>query len=79
MSKNITMLDVTKVNENQLPTIISTQFDRLTELENNVQKAVNMAATAKEKAEEAKVSAGLFKKRLRSRRCKLRLRVQQTH
>lgn len=63
MSKNISLLDVTKVNENQLPSIISTQFDKLTELENNVQKAVNMAVTAKEKAEEAKVSAGWFKKK----------------
>lgn len=63
MSKNISLLDVTKVNENRLPSIISTQFDKLTELENNVQKAVNMAVTAKEKAEEAKVSAGWFKKK----------------
>ena len=52
MSDNITMLDVTKVNENQLPAIISTQFNKLTELEDNVQKAVNMAVIAKEKAEE---------------------------
>lgn len=63
VAENITILDVTNVNENQLPAIISTQFSKLTELEDNVQKAVNMAVAAKEKAEDAKVSAGLFKKK----------------
>ena len=33
MSENITMLDVTKVNENQLPAIISTQFNKLTDVQ----------------------------------------------
>jgi len=63
MAENITMLDVTKVSENQLHSIISTQFTKLTELEDNVQNAVNLAVQAKEKAENAKVSAGLFKKK----------------
>lgn len=63
VEENITILDVTKVNESQLPAIISTQFNKLTELEDNVQKAINMAATAKEQAEDAKKSAGLFKKK----------------
>ena len=60
---NIKILDVNTVNENQLPTIISSQFSALTELENNVQKAVNMAAQAKRKAVNAQVSAGLFHKK----------------
>lgn len=47
---------------NYLP-IISTQFDKLRELEDNVQNAFNLAVQAKEKAENAKVSAGLFKKK----------------
>lgn len=63
VTENITILDVAQVNEKQLPAIISTQFNKLTELEDNVQKAVNMAVTAKEKAEGAKMSAGLFKKK----------------
>lgn len=61
MNKNT--FDVNTVNENQLPTVISSQFKKLTELENNVVKAMNMAAQAKRKANDAQVSAGLFKKK----------------
>lgn len=63
MSENITMSDVAKVSEDQLPSIISTQFTKLTELEDNVKNAVTLAVQAQKKAEDAKVSAGLFKKK----------------
>lgn len=61
MNKNT--FDVNTVNENQLPTVISSQFKELTELENNVVKAMDMATQAKRKANDAQVSAGLFKKK----------------
>lgn len=63
MSDNINILDVTTISESQLPSVISTQINNLTELENNVKEAVNKAAYAKEQAEKAKVSAGLFQKK----------------
>lgn len=40
--------------------ILTSQLDKLTILENNVQKAVNMAIEAKNKAENAQVKIGLF-------------------
>lgn len=63
MSDNINILDVTTISESQLPSVISTQINNLTELENNVKEAANKAAYAKEQAEKAKVSAGLFQKK----------------
>lgn len=63
MSDNVNILDVTTISESQLPAVISTQFNNLTELENNVQKAVNLAAMAKAKAQDAQVSVGWFKKK----------------
>jgi len=60
---DIKVLDVDTVDESQLPSIIGNQFDALTELENNVQKAVNLAAAAKKKASDAQVSAGWFRKK----------------
>ena len=63
MSDNINILDVTTISESQLPSVISTQINNFTELENNVKEAVNKAAYAKEQAEKAKVSAGLFQKK----------------
>ena len=61
MNKNT--FDVNTVNENQLPTVISSQFKKLTELENNVVKMMEKAANAKQKANDAQVSAGWFKKK----------------
>lgn len=63
MSDNINILDVTTISESQLPSVISAQINNLTELENNVKEAANKAAYAKEQAEKAKVSAGLFQKK----------------
>lgn len=63
MANAVKLLDVTTVSESQLPSIITTQFNNLSELENNVQKAVNLAVQAKQKAQNAQVSAGWFKKK----------------
>lgn len=63
MVEDANVLDITTVSECQLPSIIATQFSSLTALENNVQKAVNLAAEAKKRAQNAQVSAGWFKKK----------------
>ena len=60
---DVKILDVNSINENQMPSIIGSQFKDLIDLEKNVQEAVNMAAQAKQKATNAQVSAGLFKKK----------------
>lgn len=61
MSEEVKVIDVNTVEIKELPSIISTQFQKLDILETNVQKAVNMAREAKEKAENAQVDIGLFK------------------
>lgn len=63
MSKNDIKLDVTTINEKELSDLISTKFKDLTELENSVKEAFNLATKAKAKAQNAQVSAGLFKKK----------------
>ena len=63
MKDKLEVLDLKAVSESQLPSIISTQFDNLAELENNIQKAVELAENAREMAEDAQVSAGLGKKK----------------
>lgn len=49
--------------QEQLPAIITAQFDKLEILENNVAKSVNLAHKAREKASNAQVSAGWFQKK----------------
>lgn len=63
MEDSSAMLDFTNIKEEELPEIISKQFIKLEELENNVQKAVQSAVKAKEQAQNAKVSAGVGKKK----------------
>ncbi|AFS77513.1 hypothetical protein Curi_c04380 [Gottschalkia acidurici 9a] len=60
MSEEVNVLDVSTVNHQELPSILTSQFDKLVVLETNVQKAVNMAVEAKNKAENAQVKIGLF-------------------
>ena len=63
MKENVNILDVAEISESQLPSIISSQFNNLAELDNNVQEAVRLASKAKVQAQNAQVSAGLFKKK----------------
>ncbi len=63
MNTTLDMLDMTTVSEAQVPSIISTQFSNLTELENNVRSAAKMAAISKTKAKNAQISVGLFKQK----------------
>ena len=63
MNDYVDLLDATTVSESELPNVISTQFDNIVELERHVTDSVNLAAKAKQKAENAQVSAGLFKKK----------------
>ncbi len=60
MSEEVNVIDMNTVSLEELPSVLSTQFDKLDILETNVQKAVNMALEAKEKAENAHVKIGLF-------------------
>lgn len=63
MSEISNVLSIPIVDESQLPSIIAEQMDKLKEVEENINKAVNTALEAKQKAENAKVSAGFFKKK----------------
>lgn len=60
MNEEEMILDISMVNAEELPFVLSDQFDKLTALESNVQKAVEMAIEAKSKAENAQVKIGLF-------------------
>ncbi|MEG0367732.1 MAG: hypothetical protein RR585_12905, partial [Coprobacillus sp.] len=60
MSEEVIILDVNKVNIEELPSILSSQFDKLEVLEENVKKSVLMAIEAKNEAEYAQVKIGLF-------------------
>ena len=60
MSEEVKVIDINTVEEQELPFVFSSQFDKLAILETNVQKAVNMAAEAKNKAKDAQVKIGLF-------------------
>lgn len=63
MSEISNVLSIPIVDESQLPSIISEQMDKLKEVEENINHAENTALEAKQKAENAKVSAGFFKKK----------------
>lgn len=63
MDDNTIMTDFTNIKEEELPEIISKQFIKLEELENNVKKAVESAIKAKEKAQNANIPAGFGKKK----------------
>lgn len=52
--------DISKVNIENLPSVLSSQFDKLNLLQNNVEKSLNMAIEAKTKSEDAQVKMGLF-------------------
>lgn len=60
MNQEEKILDINIVDIEELPFVLSNQFDKLDELESNVQKAVEMAIEAKSKAENAQVKIGLF-------------------
>lgn len=60
MSEEVNVIDIRTLESQELPSVLSSQFDKLAILETNVQKAVNMAAEAKKKAETAQVKMGLF-------------------
>lgn len=60
MSEEVNVLDVSTVKQQELPSVLTSQFDKLVILETNVQKAVNMAVEAKNKAQSAQVKIGLF-------------------
>jgi hypothetical protein len=60
MSEEVKAIDINAVEVHELPSVLSSQFDKLAILETNVQKSVNMALEAKNKAEGAQVKIGLF-------------------
>lgn len=60
MSEEVKAIDINAVEVHELPSVLSSQFDKLAILETNVQKSVNMALEAKNKAEDAQVKIGLF-------------------
>lgn len=60
MNEEVTVLDVSTVKQEDLPAVLSSQFDKLAILETNVQKAVNMAKKAENKAKDAQVEMGWF-------------------
>lgn len=60
MNEKVKVIDMSTIEPQELSSILSTQFDKLDILESNVQKSVNMAVEAKNKAEDAQVKIGLF-------------------
>lgn len=54
------ILDINKVNIEDLPSILSDQFDKLKVLDDNVKNAVIKAEESKKEAENAQVKIGLF-------------------
>ncbi|EKQ56198.1 MULTISPECIES: hypothetical protein [unclassified Clostridium] len=60
MIEEVNVIDIRTIESQELPSVLSSQFDKLAILETNVQKAVNMAVEAKKKAETAQVKMGLF-------------------
>lgn len=63
MNDYIDLFDETTIHESELPNVVSRQFDNIAALEKQVTDSVNLAAKARQKAEKAQVSAGLFKKK----------------
>ena len=61
MSEEVNTIDIITIKLQELPSVLSTQFDKLALLEAKVQKSVNMAVEAKNKAKEAQVDIGLFR------------------
>jgi len=60
MNGKLKVLDINTIKQEDLPVVLSSQFDKLTVLETNVQKAVKSAVKAKEKAQDAQVKMGIF-------------------
>lgn len=60
MNEEANILDVSNVKEQALPSMLTSQFDKLSILEKNVKKTLNMAEEAKKKAENAEVKVGFF-------------------
>lgn len=60
MSEEVIILDINKVNIEDLPSILSDQVDKLKVLDTNVKNAVIKAEKAKKEAENAQVKIGLF-------------------
>ena len=52
--------DISGVNIENLPSVLSSQFDKLNLLQYNVEKSLNMAIEAKIKSEDAHVKMGIF-------------------